>query len=160
MYYVSFDAGAGQHTVGLARSADGFTWTKAGPVFAGGPAGAFDAGGAAAAHVVRAPASRGAYRQCYEAVGPAGERSIGVAASADGLRWERRAAEGPVLAASDDAGAWDAGGVGAPCAVDMAGGRWRLYYEGRASPSGAPTGVGLALSAGEGGALSFRRRKA
>ncbi len=55
----------------------------------------------------------------YEAVAGDGARSIGAAVSRDGLRsWRRLPA--PVLAAGAP-GAWDAGGVGAPCAVPMAG---------------------------------------
>jgi len=54
MYYHSFDASAGRFKVGLAVSRDGFNWTKQGPVFEGGPAGAFDAAGAAACQVVSA----------------------------------------------------------------------------------------------------------
>ena len=55
----------------------------------------------------------------YEAVAEDGARSIGAAVSRDGLRgWQRLPA--PVLAAGEP-GAWDAGGVGAPCAVPMAG---------------------------------------
>jgi len=57
----------------------------------------------------------------YEAVAEDGARSIGAAVSRDGLRgWARLPA--PVLAAGAP-GAWDAGGVGAPCAVPMAGAR-------------------------------------
>lgn len=55
----------------------------------------------------------------YEAVAEDGARSIGAAVSRDGLRgWQRL--PDPVLAAGEP-GAWDAGGVGAPCAVPMAG---------------------------------------
>lgn len=54
----------------------------------------------------------------YEAVAEDGARSIGAAVSRNGLSgWQHLPA--PVLAAGD-AGAWDAGGVGAPCAVPMA----------------------------------------
>ena len=52
------------------------------------------------------------------------------------------------LAPSHNASAsGDDGGVGAPCVVPMAGGKWRLYYSGRAKGSapGAWCGVGLAL---------------
>jgi hypothetical protein len=33
MYYHSFDAARGKFVVGLATSADGFKWTKQGPIF-------------------------------------------------------------------------------------------------------------------------------
>jgi hypothetical protein len=84
-------------------------------------------------------------------------RAIGVALSRDGLSWTRPAgASAPLLSASATRGAWDAGGVGAPFAVPMAAGRWRLYYEGygEAAAQGwegrgrvAACGIGLALSA-------------
>ncbi len=54
----------------------------------------------------------------------------------------------PVLTAAE-AGAWDGGSVGTPCAVQMAGSSWRLYYAGRAAGTGSWEGIGLALS-GEG----------
>jgi hypothetical protein len=89
----------------------------------------------------------------YEAVAADGTRSIGAATSRDGRTgWAR--APAPLLAPSAEPGAWDGGGVGAPCAVPMAGGRWRLYYAGRAAVDGGDgggtgpwEGIGLALSA-------------
>ena len=61
------------------------------------------------------------------------------------------------------AGAWDHGGVGAPCAVQMAGSSWRLYYAGRGARGTGPwEGVGVALSEGEpvfhGLPVAFARR--
>jgi hypothetical protein len=53
MYYHSFDTAAGKFKVGMASSKDGFNWKKEGVVFEGGSSQAdFDAGGAAACHVV------------------------------------------------------------------------------------------------------------
>lgn len=54
MYYHSFDAAQQRYRVGLATSADGFSWKKQGPVFSGGSgeASAHDARGAASCHVV------------------------------------------------------------------------------------------------------------
>jgi len=164
LYYHSFDGMTGKWTVGLARSADGLKWERWGGgapgrgMFSGGGA-AHDAGGAAARHVVRDTAS-GAWVMAYEAVAADGTRSIGAAVSGDGLTgWV--AAPLPLLSAGGEPGAWDAGGVGGPCLVPMAGGRWRLYYSGRrrgggggACTDGRWCGVGLALSAeeeGEGG---------
>jgi hypothetical protein len=97
----------------------------------------------------------------YEAVAADGTRSIGVASSPDGRgKWAR--APAPLLAPSGTPGAWDAGGVGAPCAVPMAAGRWRLYYAGRSAPGPGPwEGIGIALSQGDGGdplAEPFKRR--
>ena len=65
----------------------------------------------------------------------AGGHGVGHAAPAchplqDGLTgWKRY--QSPVLVPSTDAGAWDCGAVGTPCAVSMKEGRWRLYYAGR-----------------------------
>jgi hypothetical protein len=160
LYYHSFDAATQKWTVGLARSSDGLKWERWSPtpgargVFSGGGH-AHDAGGAAARHVVRDGAS-GAWVMAYEAVSADGAtRSIGLAVSADGLTGWTAAPEpllSPSSAASPDA--WDAGGVGGPCLVPMAGGRWRLYYSGRARSStkngadvaGRWCGLGLALS--------------
>eukprot|EP00775_Hariotina_reticulata_P008734 gene8734-8914_t len=158
MYYHSFDASARKFKVGLATSRDGFNWVKQGPVFEGGPAGSFDAVGAAACQVVRDPDSK-RFLMFYEAVAADGIRSIGVATSADGRSsWQRYPA--PVLAPPDSPTAWDAGSVGTPCAVAMAAGKWRLYYAGRAQQHGPWEGVGVALGTVEpsSGALQFKRR--
>ncbi len=56
MFYHSWDARKGRYVVGLANSKDGFHWKKQGVVFdtveAGAGAGAHDALGATARHVV------------------------------------------------------------------------------------------------------------
>lgn len=79
------------------------------------------------------------------------------------LQATRRRYDRPVLTASDDAEAWDHGGVGSPCAVSMAGGKWRLYYGGRQQKEGPWRGMGLALSSGEErfeqAPAQFRRRQ-
>lgn len=160
LFYHSWDAATHKWTVGVARSPDGLKWERWAPtpgargVFAGGGF-PHDAGGATARHVVRDGAS-GAWVMAYEAVAEDGAtRSIGVAVSADGLTgW--RASPHPLLSPSTASpGAWDAGGVGGPCLVPMAGGRWRLYYAGRAAVGdgedataldGRWCGLGLALS--------------
>jgi hypothetical protein len=103
----------------------------------------------------------------YEAVAKDGTRSIGLATSPDGRsKWAR--APAPLLERSGEPGAWDAGGVGAPCAVPMAGGKWRLYYAGAAAGGGSGGtgggrwgGIGMALSqagAGDPMAQAFKRR--
>ncbi len=163
MFYHSYDCANERYVVGLATSADGFKWEKRGPVFdpgAGAAPGAHDARGAGARCVVRDAASR-RFFMFYEAVAADGGRSVGLAVSDDGLReWRRH--DAPVLEASAAPGAWDGGGVGTPWAVSMAGGRWRLYYAGRAGAAGAWRGIGLALSedGGEfmGAPTRFRRR--
>ncbi len=103
----------------------------------------------------------GRYLLFYEAVAPDSSRTIGLAVSKDGLSgWERL--DTPVLAPSEEEGAWDAGAVGAPCAVCMSGGRWRLYYGGRCGSEGPWGGIGLALSVvdatRDGVPLQFKRR--
>jgi hypothetical protein len=77
----------------------------------------------------------------YEARGEDGGRRIGCASSADGRSWAR--GEQALLEASE--AGWDAGGVGAPCALPVDGG-WRLYYEGYGRGGEAPRGVGMAVS--------------
>jgi hypothetical protein len=167
LFYHSFDGVTGKWTVGVARSADGLKWERWDQggdrgVFSGGGH-AHDAAGAASRHVVRDAAS-GAWVMAYEAVAADGTRSIGAAVSQDGLTgWV--ASPVPLLAPAEEPGAWDAGGVGGPCLVPMAGGRWRLYYSGRRASGGGGgkgstsategrwCGVGLALSEeGEGAA--------
>jgi hypothetical protein len=104
------------------------------------------------------------YLMFYEGVGADGTRSIGMAVSKDGRSWER--CPEPVLQPNPEAGAWDGGSVGAPSAVSMSAGRWRLYYAGRTGTSGPWEGIGLALStvdsagrdAVAGAGLRFKRR--
>ena len=66
----------------------------------------------------------------------------------------------PVLEGSGVEGSWDAAEVGAPYAVSMAAGRWRLYYAGKAEGASAWQGIGVALSDGDSLAMptSFSRR--
>lgn len=105
-------------------------WEKKGPVLDGGPEGAFDAAGVAAPCVVKDFDTR-QYFMFYEGFDADGSRSIGVAVSKDGLTGWKRHSE-PILKGGV-AGTWDEAEVGAPCAVSMAQGRWRLYYSGTAS---------------------------
>ncbi|KAK9901696.1 hypothetical protein WJX75_008691 [Coccomyxa subellipsoidea] len=127
MFYHSFNAAAQKWTVGWAASEDGFSWKRGGALFSGGDdTSAFDGAGAAACHVVRDFATK-RWVMFYEGVAADNARSIGLAVSTDGLSWRRLPQ--PVLAAGPP-GAWDCGGVGAPCAAPMADGRWRLYYHG------------------------------
>lgn len=120
-------------------------WQKQGCIFAGSEdADAFDSAGAAAHSIVRDLDTRN-YYMFYEAVDKAGRRCVGVATSSDGLHdWQRHPE--PVLHASGESNAWDSGGVGSPCAVSMAGGRWRLYYAGKREADSAWRGIGVALS--------------
>ncbi|KAG1653711.1 hypothetical protein FOA52_004271, partial [Chlamydomonas sp. UWO 241] len=174
LYYHSFDRSrgeSGRFVVGIANSEDGFKWSKAGVVFdpiqAGAGPGDHDALGAASICVTRDLDNR-QYVMFYEAVAADNTRSIGMAVSKDGRKgWLR--CPTPVLtrpAAEAGAPAWDDGGVGAPCAVSMSAGQWRLYYGGRRGAGAKPhTGIGLALSVGggptfEGMPTTFNRRVA
>ena len=167
MYYHGVDAETGMMRIGMARSSDGFTWEKAGMVFGAGPTGSFDECGVSSCQVVRNEVDDG-FTMFYQGEDSAGRTCIGAATSTDGIQWQRGAR--PVLEPADTDGAWDAGGVGAPFAVPMAHGKWRLYYEGRAtaresgasssmtSESRRATGIGLALSGEDGIRGQYRRR--
>lgn len=87
-------------------------------------------------------------------MGADGGRSIGVAVSDDGLSGWQRCPQ-PVLAGSGREGGWDAADVGCPWAVSMAGGKWRLYYSGRAQRGGGGWG-GVGLARSDEAALSFQ----
>lgn len=146
----------GRTAIGLARSADGFAWKRAGVVLAAGEPGAFDEHSVGAPCVVRIGQSE--WLMFYEGRSADGRRAIGQATSDDGLRWRRLSGGGTPLLEGGAQGAWDAGGVGCPFAVGMAGGRWRLYYEGYGSLGTSSCGVGLALSDGASTTRFSRRR--
>lgn len=165
MYYHSYDIEQQKYTVGVATSADGFKWTKRGPIFSGGSKTKYtdhDARGAAGRCIVRDIDTK-KYFMFYEAVGSDYKRTIGLAVSDDGItEWKRHPL--PVLSPSEENGAWDSGCVGTPWAVSMAQGKWRLYYSGRSTRGSGPwEGIGLALSCdgqvtAEGAPASFKRR--
>jgi len=144
MYYQGAAAPGAPASVGMAVSESGFRWEKKGQVFSPGGAGSFDECGVERPFVLPLPTSKGGgYVMYYEATDAAGVRSIGAAKSQDGMRWERVGDE-PVLAPSEEEGAWDAAGVAAPNVVIMGGGRLRLYYAGSATAGGPCEGVGIA----------------
>ncbi len=138
LYYAS---GGG---IGLAKSADGVTFTKEpGPVFEAAASG-WDAGA-----VPQSPSviglSSGELALFYEVALPTGEHAIGEARSPDGVVWTRASA--PVLSpgpAGEDA--YDDASVGAPCAIEGETGLGRpvlrLYYQAD-SAAGVRT-IGLA----------------
>jgi hypothetical protein len=139
--WLYYEAGDG---IGLAKSPDGVTFVKAGPVLATAASG-WDAGAAPRGpSVVALP--DGGFAMFYEATPAAGGRAIGEARSADGLAWTR--VEGGPALAPGPAGeeAYDDAGVGAPCAVagETALGRpmLRLYYA--AESSAGKRAIGLA----------------
>ena len=154
MYYHGVDAETGETRIGMAMSHDGFAWEKAGMVFGAGPTGSFDERGVSSCQVVRNETDNG-FTMFYEAEDNTGRTCIGAATSTDGIEWQRCAQ--PVLEPASTDEAWDAGGVGAPFAVPMADGKWRLYYEGMDSRRRG-TGIGLALSGEDGIRGQYKRR--
>ena len=158
VYYTSIDAKTGARSIGLARTKDGFQYAKhaGGAIFGPGPPGAFDDAGVASPCVVRL--GREEFIMFYEGYSLKNPNvaSIAVATSKDGVSWRRGSS--PALV-SGDPGSWDAGGVGKPYAVPMAGDRIRLYYEGRsASDPLRGVGIGVALSS-EANRFDFTRRE-
>uniref|UniRef100_A0A7N0V4S8 Arabinanase/levansucrase/invertase n=1 Tax=Kalanchoe fedtschenkoi TaxID=63787 RepID=A0A7N0V4S8_KALFE len=145
MYYHSYDAKKSHFAVGVARSRDGMNWIKLGKVLGAGAAGTFDELGAMNACVVKSNED-GTYFMAYEAVNATGGRSLGLAASADGLRAWKRVGGGPILEPGDG-DSWDNGGVGSPCLVHMEGeaSEWRVYYTGVGRHG--RSGIGMAVSA-------------
>ena len=163
LYYSSPDVATGVFRIGMARSADGLTWTRQGVVLAPeAESAAFDGGGVTAPSVHRTgPSSWVMFYEAHHASSRA--RSIGVATSSDGVRWSRPAGGLPILTSQGrPSSSWDAGGCGAPYGVQMAGTRWRLYYEGYAQGADVATGIGVALSGTEEDAFArpFKRRVA
>ena len=152
MYYNSFDKDHKKFAVGMATSRDGVKWSKVGKIFDGsGAEGAWDEGGVSRRHVMRTPSGEKKYTMWYEGVSAEGVHAIGVATSADGVRWEA-SADAPVFTPSEDAEAWDAGGVGSPRLVSMEDGSFYMYYVGYPKDAdGAAAGpkrgcIGLAVN--------------
>lgn len=155
MYYHSFDLENGHYGIGIARSRDGMKWVKLGKIIGGGRSGGFDEVGAMNPCVVR-KRGVGEYVMAYEGVDGNGDRSIGLAASRDGLKDWTRCGDEVVLEKSSEEFGWDSKGVGSPCLVQMDGeeDEWRLYYRGVGI--GGRTGIGMAVSEGS-DFTSFRR---
>ena len=144
LYYSSWGG------IGLAKSADGVTFTKgSGPVLAEATSG-WDAGALPQSpSVIALP--EGGFAMFYEVLHPTSGPAIGEARSDDGVTWTR-VNDGPALSpAAPSEDAYDDDGVGAPCAMlgETALGRpvlW-LYYEAR---SGDARTIGLAGRFGDG----------
>jgi predicted GH43/DUF377 family glycosyl hydrolase len=87
LFYLGMDRAARQR-LGLARSTDGVKWEKlrANPLLELGPPGAFDENGLGEPAVW---SSGGAYWMLYTGRDRGERRRIGLAKSADGVRWER-----------------------------------------------------------------------
>jgi len=112
--------------IGLARSADGLTWTKTpGPVLGYGPRGSWDERALGDPYVI--DAGRRLY-MCYLGEDRARRQRLGMATSIDGIHWTRLAGN-PVLELGSD-GAFDESGLGEP-AVWKDHGWWWMLYTGR-----------------------------
>ncbi len=120
-----YQAGA-PPAIGLARSADGRRWVKhEDPVLRPGPRGSWDERGVADPYVVQAG---GLYYMYFLGQDRARRQRLGVARSADGVRWQRFLAN-PILELGE-AGAFDENGLGEP-AVWASHGRYWMLYTGR-----------------------------
>eukprot|EP00904_Undaria_pinnatifida_P003951 jgi/Undpi1/13557/HiC_scaffold_8.g03216.m1 len=144
MYYHSLDPDTQKFTVGMATSQDGMAWEKKGPVFDGGPEGAFDEAGAGRRRIVML---KGVYHMIYEGVNKEGVHALGLATSRDGVEWER-VSDKPIFERSpSSSGAWDAGGVSNPEIVELDNGDWYLYYTGQPERGAVEKRGGIATSA-------------
>ena len=122
-FYQGRDA-AGVTAIGLAQSEDGRRWRKsrAAPVLAPGPRGAWDESAVGDPNVI---AAGGRLYLYYLGMNAAGLQRLGVARSPDGLNWEKFAGN-PVLDAGA-AGTFDENGVGEPAVVRRAADFLMLY---------------------------------
>ncbi|MBN1492339.1 MAG: hypothetical protein JXA69_20670 [Phycisphaerae bacterium] len=125
MYYSASSGGSSAvHTVALATSSDGMTWTKQGPVLSGDGTG-FDASGVFASAV---------YRECgkiFLLYGGKADQSaptkLGMAWSDDGYVFERL---GEPIVPLGDSAAFDNADTGAGASLLRVGAQYRLYYTG------------------------------
>jgi sucrose-6-phosphate hydrolase SacC (GH32 family) len=109
--------------IGLARSRDGITWWKEGaPVMAPGPYRSWDEEGVGDPYVVRIEPY---FYLFYLGQDRARRQRLGVARSADGLRFEKLRSN-PVLEIGGP-GAFDENGLGEPAVWSSGGFYWMLY---------------------------------
>jgi predicted GH43/DUF377 family glycosyl hydrolase len=109
--------------IGLAQSLDGREWTKRpAPALETGPRGSWDERGVADPYVVRIGDSLYMY---YLGQDRARRQRLGVARSADGVRWQKLRAN-PVMELGAD-GAFDENGLGEPAVWQSHGKYWMLY---------------------------------
>jgi hypothetical protein len=149
---------AGKGGIGLARSRDGATFTRApGPVL--GPVAGTWEGGAVPASPTVVVLPDGSQRMFYEVARPGGASAIGEARSDDGLAWTR-VGDGPALAPSappaDGADEpYDDAAVGSPFAMTAVTGEGRavvrVYYGARDRQGNGV--IGLAARYGDDGPL-------
>jgi predicted GH43/DUF377 family glycosyl hydrolase len=124
MFYTGMDR-ARRQRLGVARSRDGVVWEKlrANPVLELGSPGAFDE------HALGEPAvwtSGGSYWMLYTGSDRAEHRKLGLARSADGVRWEREASFAPVGGAET----WDSQVACDPSVEVMPDGWVRVWFGG------------------------------
>ncbi|MFC1994510.1 hypothetical protein ACFLVI_04510, partial [Chloroflexota bacterium] len=127
--------------IGYATSSDGISWTKDGsnPVFEMSTTPTdWDGQDVGAACVIPDGSS---YIMYYTGYGPTIFSQIGMALSDDGLVWTRASAINPIIG-TGAAASWEDWGVGAPCAVTVAGVGTNVWYTG--TRSNLVTGVGYA----------------
>lgn len=130
-YYTGYrdDGGGTQRAICRAVSADGLAWERdpAGPVLRAGAPGAWDDGGVAAGSVIALPAGRPARYALYFSGRTADGAwpGIGLALSADGVRWEKQA--GRILAVADYPGLRY---LALADVIRTAAGRWLMHCEG------------------------------
>ena len=139
LYYAGADD-KGTHRICLATApvSDVSKWTRHGPLFENGPAGAFDARWCVLPHVVKVAPDK--WHLYYTGNSGRGQGlsafpGIGLAVSSDGKTWKKHGSK-PVLAASGNEGDPDAIGIGiaggSVLKVTLPGGQteWRFYYTG------------------------------
>ncbi len=113
--------------IGLARSADGYGWSKHPvPVLDAGPRGSWDERGVADPYVIEAG---GALYMFFLGQNRARQQRLGLARSADGgVTWTKLRSN-PILEIGEE-GSFDENGLGEP-AVWQSDGRWWMLYTGR-----------------------------
>jgi predicted GH43/DUF377 family glycosyl hydrolase len=118
-----YQAGGRTPRIGLARSRDGRSWTREPqPVIELGPRGSWDERAVADPYVIRAG---GKFYMYYLGQDRARRQRLGVAESADGVRWVKLRSN-PILELGEP-GAFDEVGLGEPAVWAQAGWYWMLY---------------------------------
>lgn len=127
LYYLGQDRAMRQR-LGVAKSADGVTWTKLreNPVLELGDAGAFDENGLGEPAVWQA---HGSYWMLYTGRDRSEHRRMGLARSQDGVRWEKL--KSPVIGGDAE---WNSKAV-CDATVEVAGGDVRVWFGGGDRPS-------------------------
>ena len=137
LYYAGADD-KGTHRICMTTApvSDVSKWTRHGPLFENGPAGAFEARWCVLPHVVQVSAQK--WHLYYTGNSGRGKGlsafpGIGLAVSTDGKTWKKHGSK-PVLAASGKEGDPDAVGIagGSVLKVALPNGKseWRFYYTG------------------------------